>query len=252
MVAKRSRISKRTIDALSPAEKPYERFDDVVKGFGVRVAPTGSEALLCGVSGRCRGARRRPQESLPLGRFGAVTPGQARAAAQNALARVRMGEGPERGENPPAGRADRLRADPRLPRGPCRQARAEVPRKLRRRARQGAGGARLDQGRSADASPDRPPAYRNGGDALCGEPDARGGFEDVRLGGNGRLLPDGHGNPARKIGRYREQGRERFLTPDELARLGDALCEGETVGCPIRSTKPRRRRSMRPRLATGW
>jgi integrase len=32
--------------------------------------------------------------------------------------------------------------------------------------------------------------------------------------------------------RYREQGRERFLTNEELARLGDVLREGETIGLP--------------------
>jgi integrase len=45
-------------------------------------------------------------------------------------------------------------------------------------------------------------------------------------------VPQDHPNPARGITRYREQGRERFLTSDELARLGDALHEGETVGWP--------------------
>lgn len=45
-------------------------------------------------------------------------------------------------------------------------------------------------------------------------------------------LPEGYPNPARKITRYREQGRERYLTGDELARLGDALREAETVGLP--------------------
>jgi integrase len=37
-------------------------------------------------------------------------------------------------------------------------------------------------------------------------------------------------NPARGIERYPEQGRERYLRPEELARLGDALREAETVG----------------------
>jgi integrase len=44
------------------------------------------------------------------------------------------------------------------------------------------------------------------------------------------LLPDDHVNPAGRIERYREHRRERFLTSDELARLGDALREGETIG----------------------
>jgi integrase len=45
-------------------------------------------------------------------------------------------------------------------------------------------------------------------------------------------VPDGHSNPARKVSRYREQGRERFLSGDELTRLGDALREAETIGLP--------------------
>jgi integrase len=53
-------------------------------------------------------------------------------------------------------------------------------------------------------------------------------------------LPEAHGNPARKIGRYREQGRERFLTSDEMVRLGAVLVEGETIGLPyeVDDTKP--------------
>jgi len=39
-------------------------------------------------------------------------------------------------------------------------------------------------------------------------------------------------NPCRRIQRYREEVRERFLTTDELQRLGDALREAETVGLP--------------------
>src|SRR5262249_29668449 len=38
--------------------------------------------------------------------------------------------------------------------------------------------------------------------------------------------------PVRGITRYREQGRERFLSCEELVRLGEALREAETVGLP--------------------
>jgi integrase len=53
------------------------------------------------------------------------------------------------------------------------------------------------------------------------------------------LMPEGQ-NPARNIKKYREQGRERFLTSEELARLGDTLREAETVGLPysVDETKP--------------
>ena len=55
------------------------------------------------------------------------------------------------------------------------------------------------------------------------------------------LLPEGHINPARGIERYKEHARERFLTSEELSRLGDALREGETVGLPyeVDETKPK-------------
>jgi integrase len=39
-------------------------------------------------------------------------------------------------------------------------------------------------------------------------------------------------SPAGRIERYREHKRERFLTSDELARLGDALRLAETEGLP--------------------
>jgi integrase len=48
-------------------------------------------------------------------------------------------------------------------------------------------------------------------------------------------------NPARSIERYAEAGRERYLTSEELARLGDVLREGETIGLPysVDETQPR-------------
>jgi integrase len=45
------------------------------------------------------------------------------------------------------------------------------------------------------------------------------------------VLPE-NTNPCRRIQRYREEVRERFLTTEELQRLGDALREAETVGVP--------------------
>jgi integrase len=39
-------------------------------------------------------------------------------------------------------------------------------------------------------------------------------------------------NPAKGIERYKEQGKERFLTSEELARLGEALSVAATSGLP--------------------
>jgi integrase len=48
-----------------------------------------------------------------------------------------------------------------------------------------------------------------------------------------------HTNPAKGIEPYRERSRERFLTPVETRRLGEALVTAETVGLP---PAPERRR----------
>jgi site-specific recombinase XerD len=47
-------------------------------------------------------------------------------------------------------------------------------------------------------------------------------------------------NPARGIEKYPEQGRERFLTSEELSRLGDTLRLAETAGLhwQVDETKP--------------
>jgi integrase len=46
------------------------------------------------------------------------------------------------------------------------------------------------------------------------------------------LLPPDMQNPAKNIEKFREASRERFLSGDELERLGVALREAETVGVP--------------------
>lgn len=43
--------------------------------------------------------------------------------------------------------------------------------------------------------------------------------------------PDGK-NPAKGIERFREDGRERFLSTEEMQRLGEAMIEAETIGLP--------------------
>ena len=52
-------------------------------------------------------------------------------------------------------------------------------------------------------------------------------------------MPEGT-NPARGIDKFKESRRERFLTGEELERLGSAIREAETTGIPwtVDETKP--------------
>lgn len=49
-------------------------------------------------------------------------------------------------------------------------------------------------------------------------------------------VPEGM-NPASAIDKNKEQARERYLTADEMIRLGDALREAETIGIPHKASE---------------
>lgn len=61
------------------------------------------------------------------------------------------------------------------------------------------------------------------------------------------LVPEGV-NPARGVEPFGEEGRERFLTPEEMGRLGDALRLAETTGLPwiVDESKPAARLKHAP------
>ena len=42
----RRTLTKRTVDALQPAEKPWIAWDDKLTGFGVRIQPSGTKAFI--------------------------------------------------------------------------------------------------------------------------------------------------------------------------------------------------------------
>jgi integrase len=62
------------------------------------------------------------------------------------------------------------------------------------------------------------------------------------------VVPEGI-NPARKIEKFKEHRRERFLTGEELERLGTAIREAETKGVPweVDEEKPKARHLPKPK-----
>ncbi len=61
------------------------------------------------------------------------------------------------------------------------------------------------------------------------------------------LLAEGY-NPARRIEKFREHRRERFLSGEEFARIGAALRDGETIGIPysVDETRPTAKHAPKP------
>ena len=88
-------LTKRTVETLRPADKPWIAWDDKLTGFGVRVQPSGAKAFV--VNYRTgSGGRKAPNKRVVIGRYGAVAPDQARRLAQELLGRVAGGGDPAR------------------------------------------------------------------------------------------------------------------------------------------------------------
>ena len=82
-VLRGERLSKRTVDALPVLEKDAVYWDSQLKGFGVRVYPTGSKVFV--VQSRSRGKLKR----VTLGAHGLITADHARRRAAQILARFK-------------------------------------------------------------------------------------------------------------------------------------------------------------------
>lgn len=83
------KISKRLVDISEPKKARYYVWDTTLPGFGLVVQPTGTKSF-CFQYRTAEGQTRR----ISLGRYGAVTPEQARKAAQLEQAKVRQGGDP--------------------------------------------------------------------------------------------------------------------------------------------------------------
>src|SRR4051794_17564128 len=84
------RLSKRTVDALLPGSKVYVVYDCDLAGFGVRITPKGARSWV--VEYRPHGGGRAiGKKRLTLGSVKQLTPEQARKAATEVLANVRLG-----------------------------------------------------------------------------------------------------------------------------------------------------------------
>ncbi len=242
------KLTKRAVDALTPSDRPILAYDTDLKGFGVRVARSGSLSWFIeyrpGAGGR-RVAKRRMY-------FGGreFTPEQARQAAKEMLASVALGKDPvaarrEERESETfrefAERYLREEAEPKLKPGTVTNYRICV----RKHAIPEIGSIKLNRISTADISrihskvgQTRPMTANRIVECIS---------SIFRYAATCNVLPVGH-NPTKGIRAFRESRRERFLNSDELARLGSAIREAETVGIPyeINATKPTSKHAPKP------
>ncbi len=231
------RITKRAVDALQcPAGRDrHFLWDDALAGFGVAAFPSGKKVYVAQF--RKDGRSRR----VAIGEHGRLTPDEARSQAKTILGAVETG------------------ADPIAERRAAREVRTfkavaedflALHVDTKRKGRTGEeyrnllqvhvlpaiGSKRILDVRRADVS-------RLHGRLRHVPYQANRALALVSVIWNWAARRDEVAladNPAKSIERYPEQGRERFLTGEELGRLGSALADGEGAGLPygVDETKP--------------
>lgn len=222
-----SSVTKRAVDAAEPGERDRFLWDGEVKGFGLKVTPAGGKVYL--VQYRT-GGRGSPTKRVTIGRHGAPwTPEMARREAKCILGEVAAGRDPgllRRADKASFTMAAMVQAFITEHVEAKRKARSTteyrrlfdkliVPELGRKQVKEVAHNdiARLHHElRSTPYQANRVVALLS---KLFNWAEQRG----YRLDGS---------NPCRHIEKYRERHRERFLSPAELGKLGEAIRNTET------------------------
>jgi integrase len=218
-----ARITKRTVESLQPGDRDVFVWDDELRGFGVRVKPSG----VCSYLVQYRNAAGRSRR-LTLGTHGRLTAEEARKLARRALADVDHGADP-------AEARDAARRAPTLADLAARylDQHATAKKKLRsvtedRRLLAKIILPALGARKVADLSRADVIKLHHG---LRGTPYQANRVaalvsKMMNLAEKWGERPDGS-NPCRHVEKFKEAKRQRFLSADELARLGEVLAEAE-------------------------
>jgi integrase len=223
------RISKQTVDKLEcPAGKDrHFLWDEDLAGFGVGVFPTGKKVYVAQY--RKDGRSRR----VTLGVHGRLTPVEARSQAKIILGAVEVGSDPvaERRASREVRTFAKVAEDflhLHVAKKRKKRTGEEYGRLLTLHILPAIGSTRIIDLRRSEV------ARLHG--AMSSTPRAANhALALISAIWNWASRADevyGSANPAKGIERYPERARERFLTTEELTRLGATLAAGETIGLP--------------------
>ncbi len=223
------KLTKRNIDLVQPKAKAYFLWDDELIGFGLSVSPNGAKSYV--VKYRAGRGRKAPSRRMVIARVGKVTPDEARTQARTLIAEAALGGDPimqDKAERQALTFAELAELYMERHMRPKRKPRSVeyyesvlrnnlLPALNRKRAQDV---TRLDVSRLHHELATTP-AHANRVIAVLCAIYSYAEREELWLDVK---------NPARRIEKYKENARERYLLSDELASLGQAIRKGETVG----------------------
>ncbi len=222
----KAKLTKRIVEAARPGDKDIILWDTDLTGFGCKVTPKGRRVYFVYYRTR-EGQQRRPT----IGRHGAITCEQARDIARQWLAGAATGgdisaqRQAKKGAPTVAQLCERYlkeHAEPhKKPRSVAEDRRLIEKRIIPRLGRKKAHAVTRADVLALHHALRATPYEANRTLALLSKL-----FNLAEAWG---IRPDGS-NPCRHVKRFREMKRERFLSPTELARLGDTLVEAERDG----------------------
>ena len=234
------KLTKRTVDALAVDGKDAVFWDRDLKGFGVRIHPSGRKAFVVQTRGP-NGPKR-----VTLGRYGNLTADEARKEAAGVIDRIKRGlepfPTPAEPELTVAGLAERYME------GHVKVNLREKTQASYRYMIEGHILPELGDLPISDVDRSRVAKFHYG---LRATPQAANLSVRIlsrmfNMAEALELVPPGR-NPCRAVRRYREVRRERFLTPDEYRELGRVLKETEAEG----SARPSAVAALRLLMLTG-
>jgi integrase len=218
-------LGKQLVDAAAPREVEYQIYDGEIPGLVLRVNPSGRKVYA--LYYRTTAGRKR---NLTLGKHGSITPQQARQLAKERLAEVTRGGDPS-GERRRARQApdmaalvERYRVEHLAFKKASTRERAEGL--LKRLILPALGKMKAEAIMRTDilalhrAHRETPVEANRAVTLLSGV------FTWAEDGG--LVLPQG--NPCRRVKKHAERRRERYLSAQELGRLGVALARAEEDG----------------------
>ena len=231
-----ARITRRAVDALVAREREYVLWDRDIKGFGVRVHPSGRKVYIVKYRHRGRVVKRT------IGPHGAIPPAAARAHAAEIITAARTGKdlaGRNLGQADPVARRPRdAAAAPTVGELAERFLEEYVPVRCKPATAHSYRGSiarhvlpRLGARQVTDVTRGDVAALHHGMHAIPYAANHALGilsalFTVAEIWG---LRPEGS-NPCRHVKRFPEAKRERFLSDEEYRRLGAVLRKAEKTG----------------------